>query len=239
MAAGHDEHDRRQRQLAVLQDERLDVAGQMVHGDERQAGRGRRRLRERHADQQRADQARALRDGDRAEIAPADVAPRRARARRRRRCRGCAAATPAPARRRPTRDGSAPATRRRSSGSPTAARRRRSPRRRRRPSRRTTFRCPGCSIGSRHERRSRPRRRTRASATRCTAARKMPRSVMMPVMKRCGVTSNAGFQICAPVGRRAATPPTCVTSRGVALLDRDVRRRPACSRSIVDSGAAT
>ena len=40
MAARHDEHDGRQRQLAVLEDERLDVAGEMMHGDERQASGG-------------------------------------------------------------------------------------------------------------------------------------------------------------------------------------------------------
>ena len=42
VAAGDDEHDRRQRQLAVLQDERFDVAGEMMDGDERQAARPRR-----------------------------------------------------------------------------------------------------------------------------------------------------------------------------------------------------
>ena len=36
VSAGHDEHDRRQRHLAVLQHERLDVAGEMMHADERQ-----------------------------------------------------------------------------------------------------------------------------------------------------------------------------------------------------------
>jgi hypothetical protein len=50
---------------------------------------------------------------------------------------------------------------------------------------------------------------------------------MMPVMYRCGVTSNAGFRICAPIGRQ----PRRAQMRDlalIALLDRNVlavRRR--------------
>ncbi len=36
--------------------------------------------------------------------------------------------------------------------------------------------------------------------------RQMPRSVMMPAMKRCGVTSNAGFQTQRAVGRELRCP---------------------------------
>jgi len=50
--AGHDEHHRRQRQLAILQHERFDVPGQMMHRDQRHTGGSSRCLRERHTDQQ-------------------------------------------------------------------------------------------------------------------------------------------------------------------------------------------
>ena len=46
------------------------MAGQMMHADERESGGGGRGFRERHADQQRTDEAGTLRDGDRAEIVP-------------------------------------------------------------------------------------------------------------------------------------------------------------------------
>ena len=42
----------------------------------------------------------------------------------------------------------------------------------------------------------------------------MPRSVMMPAMKRCGVTSKAGLRTWRR-RRRADVPPTCVTSRAL------------------------
>ena len=71
VAARDDQHHRRQRQLAVREHQRLDVAGQMVHGNDRQAARPGERLRERHADQQRPDQPRPLRHRDRAEIGAA------------------------------------------------------------------------------------------------------------------------------------------------------------------------
>ncbi len=118
VAAGHDEHGRRQRQLAVCEDERLDVAGEMMHGHDRDAARPGERLRERDADEQRADQARAPASPPRRRDRPSTRPPRPAPLRPRRRCRARAAATPAPARRRPTRGGSPPATRRCSSGSP-------------------------------------------------------------------------------------------------------------------------
>jgi hypothetical protein len=52
MAAGDDQDDRRQRHLAVLEGERLDVAGQVMHRNERQPARPRQRLGEGDADQQ-------------------------------------------------------------------------------------------------------------------------------------------------------------------------------------------
>jgi len=68
--AGHDEHDGRQRHLAVLQDERFDVAGEMMHGDERQSGCRGSSLGEGDADQQGADESRTLRHRDGPEIGP-------------------------------------------------------------------------------------------------------------------------------------------------------------------------
>ena len=73
MPAGHHEHDRRQRDRTVFEPDRFDVAGQVIDGDQRLVERPRRRLRERHAHEQRADQAGALRHRERI-----DVAPRRA-----------------------------------------------------------------------------------------------------------------------------------------------------------------
>jgi len=49
------------------------MAGKMVNGNERQVGRGRGGLRERDADEQRADEPRPLRHRDRAEVRPARV----------------------------------------------------------------------------------------------------------------------------------------------------------------------
>ena len=93
----------------------------MMDRDERQTGGRRRGLRERHADKQRADEARTLRDGDRTEVATSVSAASCERAlRRRRRCRGRAGARRARGRRRPTRDEWAPAMRRHSTGWPTA-----------------------------------------------------------------------------------------------------------------------
>ena len=70
MAAGDDEDDGGQRQLTILQNERFDVAGKMVDGDQRKAGGGGGGLGERHADEQRSDEPRPLRDRDRAEVGP-------------------------------------------------------------------------------------------------------------------------------------------------------------------------
>ena len=64
MAARHDEHRRRQRQLAVRERERLDVAGEMMHRHDRDAARPGQRLRERDADEQRPDEPGPLRHGD-------------------------------------------------------------------------------------------------------------------------------------------------------------------------------
>ena len=58
--------------------------------------------------------------------------------------------------------------------------------------------------------RSSPRAPSSSDST--YGAVKMPRSVMMPVMYRCGVTSNAGFRILAPTGV-SRDEPRCVTSR--------------------------
>ena len=64
-----------------LEEVRRDVAVQVVHLDHRQAACRRQRLRGRDADQERADQARATRDGDRVEVVERDAglaqAPRR------------------------------------------------------------------------------------------------------------------------------------------------------------------
>ena len=56
-------------------------------------------------------------------------------------------------------------------------------------------------------------------------------------MKRCGVTSKAGFHTSAP-DAASCVPPTCVTS--FALRSSIGIREPSgVFRSIVDSGAAT
>ena len=54
--------------LAVLEEQRLDVAREMVNRHERTIERERERLGERDADQQRTDEAGALRDGNRVEL---------------------------------------------------------------------------------------------------------------------------------------------------------------------------
>jgi hypothetical protein len=46
MAARHDEHNGRHRHLAALEDERLDMPGQVVDGNHGHAARPRKRLRE-------------------------------------------------------------------------------------------------------------------------------------------------------------------------------------------------
>jgi len=68
--ARDDQHDRRQRELAVLQHQRFDMTGQMVDGHERQSRRSGSRLGERDADQQRPDQPGPLGHGDRTEVTP-------------------------------------------------------------------------------------------------------------------------------------------------------------------------
>ena len=68
-------------------------------------------------------------------------------------------------------------------------------------------------------------------------ARKMPRSVMIPAIRWCGVTSNAGFQTSAPSGVSCA-PPTCVTSRALRSSI-GICAPSGVVRSIVESGAAT
>ena len=51
----------------MLEKQRLDVAGEMVDGDERKAPRFSERLGEGDADEQRSDESRPLRNGDRVE----------------------------------------------------------------------------------------------------------------------------------------------------------------------------
>ena len=68
MAARHHERHERKRQIAVLKEQRLDVPGEVVHRHERTIQRERERLRERDADEQRADEAGALRDGNGIEL---------------------------------------------------------------------------------------------------------------------------------------------------------------------------
>ena len=58
-------------------------------------------------------------------------------------------------------------------------------------------------------------------------ARRTPRSVMMAVMYLAGVTSKAGFSMPTPSGV-TWLPLEWVTSRAVALLDGDQRRRWRC-----------
>ena len=64
----HHERHEREREVAVLQEERLDVSGKVVHRHERTIQRERERLGERHADEQRTDEAGALSDGDGIEL---------------------------------------------------------------------------------------------------------------------------------------------------------------------------
>src|SRR5262245_10597778 len=67
--------------------------------------------------------------------------------------------------------------------------------------------------------------------------RNTPRSVMMPVMRRCGVTSNAGLRTKAPSGA-SRLPARWVTS--CALRSSIGMCWPSgVSRSIVELGAAT
>ncbi len=66
--ARDDENGGRHRQFAVGERQRFDVAGQVMHGDDRDAARPCHRLGERDPDKQRSHQARSLRDGHRAEV---------------------------------------------------------------------------------------------------------------------------------------------------------------------------
>ena len=74
MAAGHDQHDRGQRDRSVLEPDRLDVAGEVVHGHERFIERPRCGFRERDPDEQRPDEPRPLRHRYRVDVAPAGAA---------------------------------------------------------------------------------------------------------------------------------------------------------------------
>jgi hypothetical protein len=64
VAARDDQHDGRQRQLAILEEQRFDVTGQMMHGHQRHPFRRRQRLRKRQSHEQRPHQSRSLRHGD-------------------------------------------------------------------------------------------------------------------------------------------------------------------------------
>ena len=63
------------------------------------------------------------------------------------------------------------------------------------------------------------RRRTAARSTfgsaslRMSRGRKAPFSVTIPVMRRAGVTSKAGFSVATPSGAIWVLPKTCVISR--------------------------
>ena len=70
MAARDDENDGGQPQPAVVDDQRFDVAGQMVHRHERHVERGGQALGERDPYEQGPDEARTLRDRDRVELRP-------------------------------------------------------------------------------------------------------------------------------------------------------------------------
>src|SRR5262245_35690086 len=66
--------------------------------------------------------------------------------------------------------------------------------------------------------------------------RQMPRSVMMPAIRWCGVTSKAGFQTFAPSGASCA-PLMCVTSLA-CRSSIGIREPSGVFRSTVESGAA-
>ena len=68
MPARDDQHHGGQRQLAVLERERFDVAGEVMDGDDGNRSRIRERFRKRHPDEQRSDQAGALRHRHGAEV---------------------------------------------------------------------------------------------------------------------------------------------------------------------------
>ena len=63
-------HDRRQWDLAVLEDDRLDVPGEMVHANDGKSGCGGRGFGERETDEQGSDQTRPLGDSNRTEVRP-------------------------------------------------------------------------------------------------------------------------------------------------------------------------
>ncbi len=120
-----------ERQLRRFEECGPDVPFEMVHGDERLAGRPGERLREGDADQERADQPGARRDGDGVDPRAGRLPPRRAPGRRSARCSRGGGARRARARRRRTRGGSPSGTTPRSRGRGGDPRRRRSPCRRR------------------------------------------------------------------------------------------------------------
>ncbi len=68
VAAGNDQHRGGHRQLAVLEHERLDVAREVMDADDWPLERRGRGLRERHADEERPDESRALRDRQRVDV---------------------------------------------------------------------------------------------------------------------------------------------------------------------------
>jgi hypothetical protein len=74
MSARHDKDDRRKRDVPVLQKYRFDMSRKVMNGHDRFAQAGGHRLRKRHADKQRTDQAGPLRHRQ-----GIDVVPRRLR----------------------------------------------------------------------------------------------------------------------------------------------------------------
>ena len=78
MAAAREQADERRLERVRLEVQRGDVTLQVVDRDERQAARPGERLRRGEADEQRADEAGAARDGDAVDVVEAARPPRRA-----------------------------------------------------------------------------------------------------------------------------------------------------------------
>ena len=228
MSARDDEHGRGQRDRAVLQEDRLDVPGQVMDGDDRLA----------ESRRPRPWQTRRRRAASRRGPGPESPRSRRRPARS-----SCASAERAL-------DDAADVTHVLARGDlrhhaaplavdfdlrrddvridpPGLRRIARSSRPRPPRSRRTRSRCRGrSSIGEAHA----PAQLVRHTSTLAPAfvrdsrrtARAMPFSVMMPEIRRAGVTSNAGFQTLAPSGASARRAEVRHLA-GVALLDRNRR----------------
>ncbi len=73
VTAGDHQDNGRQRDRAVLEEDRLDVPRQVVHGDDGPVQRSGRGLRERDAHEERPNQTRSLRDRDGIDAGPTDA----------------------------------------------------------------------------------------------------------------------------------------------------------------------